>query len=112
MGLAYSGASLILARGKEPWTLRWDKPDSDYTGEAANFKEIEYPKPDGVISFDLLENLTRSGVNHNHDQPSHLRVKEHQKSTPLDVSLPKFAGPEGRFCPAKVYEYVPDEAKD
>merc|ERR1719189_1655577 len=95
-GLAAGGASL-LARGKEPWTFRWSKKDS------------EYAKPDGKYSFEILENLIRSGVNHEHDQPAHLKVKTDKASVPLEVSLPKYDGPEGRFCPAKVYEYVPDE---
>lgn len=110
-GMVYSGASLLLARGREPWTFRWSTTDADNTHEARKHKPIQYPKPDGVISFDLLENLIRSGVNHEHDQPAHLKVKENLSDVPLQESLPKFAGPEGRFCPAKVYEYVPDEAK-
>eukprot|EP00933_Yihiella_yeosuensis_P020971 TRINITY_DN16706_c2_g1_i2.p1 TRINITY_DN16706_c2_g1~~TRINITY_DN16706_c2_g1_i2.p1 ORF type:complete len:624 (+),score=133.82 TRINITY_DN16706_c2_g1_i2:88-1959(+) len=107
-GLAYGGASL-LARGKEPWTFRWSKKDHEYTKPAAQCKKLEYPKPDGVLTFDLLDNLTRAGVNHEHDQPAHLKVKEEKASVPLEVSLPIYDGPEGRFCPAKVYEYVPDE---
>jgi len=107
-GLAYGGASL-LARGQEPWTFRWSKRDSEYTKPASECNQIDYPKPDGVYSFDLLENLARSGVNHEHDQPAHLKVKATHKSVPLEVSLPRYAGPEGRFCPAKVYEYVPVE---
>lgn len=107
-GLAYGGVSL-LARGKEPWTFSWSKKDSEYTKPAASCKKIEYPKPDGVYSFDLLENLARSGVNHEHNQPAHLKVKDEAKHVPLEVSLPTYDGPEGRFCPAKVYEYVPDE---
>jgi len=108
-GMAYGGASIMLTRGKEPWTFRWSKKDSEYTKPAAECQAIDYPKPDGVYSFELLENLLRSGVNHEHDQPAHLKVKEDSASVPLETSLPKFAGPEGRFCPAKVYEYVPDE---
>jgi len=107
-GLAVGGLSM-LARGKEPWTFRWSKKDHEYTKPAAECKKIEYPKPDGVYTFDLLENLIRSGVNHEHDQPAHLKVKEDLKSVPVEVSLAKYDGPEGRFCPAKVYEYVPDE---
>jgi len=110
-GLGYGGFTLIGTRGKEPWTFKWDKKDHEYTKPASEFKEIQYPKNDGKISFDLLDNLIKSGVNHAEDQPAHLRVKEEEASTPLEVSYPKFAGPESRFCPAKVYEYVPDEAK-
>jgi len=111
-GLGYTFSSLVLARGKEPWTFRWNKTDTEYTKPAANFKPIQYPKPDGEVTFDILENLIRAGVNHEHDQPAHLIVKGEEASTPLEVSLPTYDGPEGRFCPAKVYEYVPDEAKD
>lgn len=107
-GLAAGGASL-LARGKEPWTFRWSKKDSEYTKPAAECRKIEYAKPDGKYSFELLENLIRSGVNHEHDQPAHLKVKSDKASVPLEVSLAKYDGPEGRFCPAKVYEFVPDE---
>lgn len=107
-GLAVGGASLLV-RGKEPWTFKWSKKDSEYTKPAASCRKIEYPKPDGKYSFEILENLIRSGVNHEHDQPAHLKVKSDKASVPLEVSLAKFDGPEGRFCPAKVYEYVPDE---
>lgn len=109
-GMAAGTTSIMMTRGKEPWTFRWSKKDSEYTAPAEECSKIEYPKPDGVVSFDILENLIRSGVNHEHDQPAHLKVKEEKSSVPLEVSLPKYAGPEGRFCPAKVYEYVPDEA--
>jgi len=105
-----AGFSSLMARGKEPWTFRWSKRDTDYTKPAADCKKIEYPKPDGVYTFDILDNLIKSGVNHEHDQPAHLKVKEDLASVPLEVSLAKYDGPEGRFCPAKVYEYVPDEA--
>jgi len=108
-GLSYGGMTLMVSRGKEPWTFRWSKKDSDYTKPAVDCQKIEYPKPDGVFSFDLLENLARSGVNHEHDQPAHLKVKDEHAQVPLEVSLPLYDGPEGRFCPAKVYEYVPDE---
>lgn len=111
LGLAYSGASM-MARGKEPWTFKWSKTDSEYTKPAAECSKIEYPKPDGVYTFEILDNLIRSGVNHEHDQPAHLKVKEALASVPLEVSLPKYDGPEGRFCPAKVYEYIPDEGNE
>jgi electron-transferring-flavoprotein dehydrogenase len=107
-GLAAGGASL-LTKGKEPWTFKWTKKDHEYTKPAAECRKIEYPKPDGKITFDILENLIRSGVNHEHDQPAHLKVKDEAAAVPLEVSLPVYDGPEGRFCPAKVYEFVPDE---
>jgi len=108
-GLIHGGATLVVTRGKEPWTLRCSKRDTDSTKLAASSKKIEYPKPDGVFTFDILDNLIRSGVNHEHDQPAHLKVKADRSNVPLEVSLPAYDGPEGRFCPAKVYEYVPDE---
>merc|ERR1719382_1579939 len=98
-GMAYTAMSLVAMRGKEPWTFRWTKRDTEYTKPAAECKKIEYPKPDGKYSFDILENLIRSGVNHEHDQPAHLKVKEERRDTPLTVSLKRFDGPEGRFCP-------------
>jgi len=103
-GLAYTGASLLLARGKEPWTLRWSGRDCDKTKPASTQKKMVYPKPDGKISFELLDNLIRTGVNHEHDQPAHLRVKPERN--PVKESLQVYDGPEQRFCPAGVYEYV------
>uniref|UniRef100_A0A0G4HX56 Electron transfer flavoprotein-ubiquinone oxidoreductase n=1 Tax=Chromera velia CCMP2878 TaxID=1169474 RepID=A0A0G4HX56_9ALVE len=108
-GLAYSGFSLMVARGKEPWTFRWTQKDSEATGEKEKYKPREYPKPDGVLTFDLLENLQRSGTNHEADQPVHLHVREDRQDLPLGLSLPKYDGPETRFCPAKVYEFVEDD---
>lgn len=72
-------------------------------------KNIEYLKHDGKLTFDLLTNLTRSGTNHEHDQPSHLKVKNDKKDVPLNISFKKYDGPEQRFCPAKVYEFIKDE---
>lgn len=109
-GTIYSGLSGFILRGNEPWTLqKSDKRDCDKTALAADSKEIEYPKPDGVISFDILENLARTGTNHESDQPSHLVIKEELANIPESVSLQKYAGPEQRFCPAKVYEYVDEK---
>jgi electron-transferring-flavoprotein dehydrogenase len=86
--------------------LKHDKRDADCTGEAAKYKEIEYPAPDGKLTFDLLTNLQRSGTYHADDQPAHLRIKPEKASIPKDVSLQTYGGPEQRFCPAAVYEYV------
>jgi len=110
--MAVGGASVMATRGKEPWTFRWSKKDHEYTAQISHKRKIEYSKPDGIYSFDILDNLIRSGVNHEHDQPAHLKVKDEKANVPLEVSLPTYGGPEGRFCPAKVYEYVPDEDKE
>jgi len=105
-GTAYTGTSLLFMRGKEPWTFKWSGKDCDATKPAATQRKRVYEKPDGVISFDLLDNLIRSGVNHEEDQPKHLKIKEGRN--PVAESLDVYDGPEGRFCPAKVYEYVDD----
>jgi electron-transferring-flavoprotein dehydrogenase len=74
---------------------------------AAQAQPIEYPKPDGVISFDLLSNLAFSGTNHEEDQPVHLKLKN--PSVPIAVNLPTYAEPAQRYCPAGVYEVIRDE---
>jgi len=94
-----------LIGGREPWKFIPKGIDSQKFLPKEKCKPIEYPKKDGKFTFDILENLARSGTNHDHDQPIHLKVKN--EKTPL-VSLEKYAGPEERFCPAKVYEFVDD----
>ena len=81
------------------------KPDSETTGFAKDFKPIDYPKPDGVLTFDLLTNLSRSGTNHEANQPAHLRIKPGQEETAKQYSNKLYGGPEQHFCPAGVYEY-------
>jgi electron-transferring-flavoprotein dehydrogenase len=109
-GMTHTALSCFITKGKEPWTLANTIADSAKTGLAENFSEIHYPKPDGVISFDLLTNLQRSGTNHNDDQPAHLRIKDELSHIPKGESLSKYAGPESRFCPAQVYEYSDEDA--
>jgi electron-transferring-flavoprotein dehydrogenase len=103
------GRIIATTKGKEPWTLKHTVKDSDSTKSKDQYKPIEYPKKDGVLTFDLLTNLARSGTNHDHDQPSHLKIKPGMDKVPVELSLEIFAGPEQRFCPAKVYEYITDE---
>lgn len=102
--MAYSAIDTYLFRGLAPWTLRMRHADHECTAPAAECKKIEYPKPDGVITFDILTQLAKSGTNHDHDQPAHLTLKD--ATVPERINLPVYDGPEGRFCPAKVYEYV------
>ncbi|GBG30209.1 Electron transfer flavoprotein-ubiquinone oxidoreductase, mitochondrial [Hondaea fermentalgiana] len=108
-GVVYSGVSGFILRGMEPWTFskHGKMRDCDATEPASKHTPIDYPKPDGVISFDLLANLSTSGTNHEADQPAHLRIKPEKKDMP-DESISVYAGPEQRFCPAKVYEYEDD----
>ncbi|CAH1397523.1 unnamed protein product [Nezara viridula] len=105
-GVAYSGASIILG-GREPWTLSHGDPDYSRLKPASEVKPIEYPKPDGVISFDLLSSVALTGTNHEGDQPPHLTLMD--DSVPITNNLAIYDGPEGRFCPAGVYEFVPLE---
>ncbi|CAM9793354.1 unnamed protein product [Pylaiella littoralis] len=113
-GLAYTGLAAHVLKGREPWSFRNPKRDAERTLPESHpeCKRIDYPKPDGVLSFDLLSNLALSGVKHEHDQPAHLRIKEGMESVASEVSYPKYGGPEQRFCPAAVYEYnVPEGDK-
>ncbi|MEM8979429.1 MAG: electron transfer flavoprotein-ubiquinone oxidoreductase [Pseudomonadota bacterium] len=88
-------------------TLQHKKSDASSTGVAAAYETIEYPKPDGVLSFDRLTNVSFSMTNHEESQPAHLRLID--SSTPTLVNYRTFAGPSQRYCPAGVYEFVRDE---
>lgn len=109
-GIMYSGLEAYLFRGYSPWTLKHKGPDYAATKPADQCTKIEYPKPDGKISFDILTSVSRTGTNHEEDQPVHLQVKDWDKHASLE--WPKYKGIENRFCPAGVYEYVEDESKD
>jgi hypothetical protein len=80
--------------------------DNERTKPAAQCTPIAYPKPDNKLSFELLTNLSRANTNHEEDQPPHLRIQD--ASIPVDVNLAVYDGPEQRFCPAGVYEFVDD----
>ncbi|KFB44499.1 AGAP005894-PA-like protein [Anopheles sinensis] len=105
-GVAYSGFS-ILVGGREPWTLHHGSPDHTRLKPAKDCKPIEYPKPDGKLTFDLLSSVALTGTNHEGDQPAHLTLKD--DSVPVKNNLAIYDGPESRFCPAGVYEYVPND---
>jgi electron-transferring-flavoprotein dehydrogenase len=90
-----------------PWTLHTDKPDNVYLKPAAECPRIEYPKPDGKLTFDRLSSVFVANVNHEEDQPAHLTLKD--PAVPVAVNLKQFGGPEARYCPAGVYEFVADE---
>jgi electron-transferring-flavoprotein dehydrogenase len=89
------------------YTLKHGKTDAAATGKAANFKPIEYPKPDGTLTFDRLTNVSFSGTNHEEDQPVHLKLLD--PTIPIAVNLPVYAEPAQRYCPAAVYEVVHDD---
>ena len=88
-----------------PWTLHNTRPDHLALRLADQCARIEYPRPDGQLSFDRLSSVFVSNTNHAEDQPAHLTLKD--ASVPLSVNLARYAGPESRYCPAGVYEFVP-----
>lgn len=104
-----NGFEQFVLRGHIPWTLHRDKPDHAYLKPAAQCKPIVYPKPDGKLTFDRLSSVFISNTNHEENQPAHLTLKD--PSVPVNINLAKYAGPEARYCPAGVYEFVPDTAK-
>ena len=87
-----------------PWTLRNSIPDHAKLRPAADMPKISYPKPDGKLTFDKLSSVFVSNTNHEENQPAHLTLKDN--SVPVQVNLAKYAGPESRYCPAGVYEFV------
>jgi electron-transferring-flavoprotein dehydrogenase len=94
-----------------PWTIHREKPDHVYLKPAADCPKIEYPKPDGKLTFDRLSSVFISNTNHEENQPAHLTLKD--PSVPVDINWEKYAGPESRYCPAGVYEFVQnDEGKE
>ena len=107
-GIALSGLDLwtnTIAPGFSVFgTLKHGKTDAGATGEAASFKAPDYPRADGVLTFDRLTNLSFSGVNHEENQPPHLVLKD--PSVPIRVNLPRYAEPAQRYCPAGVYEVL------
>jgi len=111
MGALMTGIDQLVFRGKAPWTLHHSTPDHAALRPAADFTPITYPKPDGKITFDRLSSVFISNTNHAEDQPIHLTLKDN--SVPVQINLDKYAGPEQRYCPAGVYEFVKtDEGQD
>ena len=103
LGMLYSGIEMLLLRGMMPWTLR-HHADHTSLNKAADSQKIDYPKPDGIITFDRMSSVYISNTNHEEDQPVHLRLKD--PSIPVQFNLPEYAAPEQRYCPAGVYEIV------
>ena len=102
-----TGVEQFLLRGHVPWTLHRQYPDHVSLKPAAECQPIDYPKPDGKLTFDRMSSVFISNTNHSEDQPAHLTLKD--PAVPVQVNLAKFAGPEGRYCPAGVYEFVKNE---
>ncbi|WP_035058911.1 electron transfer flavoprotein-ubiquinone oxidoreductase [Andreprevotia chitinilytica] len=106
VGTMLTGTELWLAQLglRMPWTLRHTKPDHAALKDAAACTPVRYPKPDNKVSFDRLSSVALSNLSHDANQPCHLTLKD--AAVPTTVNLPRFAGPESRYCPAGVYEFV------
>ena len=107
VGTVMNGFEQFVLRGHMPWTLHRDKPDYAYLKPASECQPIDYPKPDGKLTFDRLSSVFISNTNHEENQPAHLTLKN--ASVPVNVNLAKYAGPEARYCPAGVYEFVKND---
>jgi electron-transferring-flavoprotein dehydrogenase len=116
----YGIVASLLGGGLDMWlntfgltafgTLRHRKTDFAHTGKASDFAKIDYPKPDGVLSFDRLTNLAYSSTNHDPDQPAHLKLRD--PNIPILVNLPQYDEPAQRYCPAGVYEVIREEGRE
>ena len=108
VGTLMNGLEQFALKGNMSWTIHRDKPDYAYLKPASECKPIEYPKPDGKLTFDRLSSVFISNTNHEENQPAHLTLRD--ASVPVNVNLAKYAGPEARYCPAGVYEFVKDDS--
>ena len=104
VGSAFAFIDINLCNGKLPFTLRDPKPDHAQLRPAKDCPRIDYPKPDGVLSFDKLSSVFLSNTNHEEDQPCHLTLKD--PGLPIRHNLPLYDEPAQRYCPAGVYEVV------
>lgn len=108
IGTLMTGVEQWLLKGNIPWTIHHHKPDYAALQPASECPRIPYPKPDGKLTFDRLSSVFISNTHHEENEPVHLTLKD--DTVPVAVNLAKFAGPEARFCPAGVYEYVKTES--
>ncbi|MEO8187441.1 MAG: electron transfer flavoprotein-ubiquinone oxidoreductase [Burkholderiaceae bacterium] len=104
LGSLMFGIDQIIFRGNAPWTLHRQLADYQKLRPAAECEPIAYPRPDGKLTFDRLSSVYLSNTNHEENQPPHLTLKD--PTVPTRINLPKYAGPEQRYCPAAVYEFV------
>ncbi|MEM9532251.1 MAG: electron transfer flavoprotein-ubiquinone oxidoreductase [Pseudomonadota bacterium] len=107
LGAGFTWVDQNIFQGRLPFTWQNPKPDHAALKRAANAAPIEYPKPDGELSFDLLSSVFLSSTNHEEDQPVHLQLSD--AAVPIEQNLPEFAEPAQRYCPAGVYEVVEEE---
>ena len=107
-GTLMVGIDQVVFGGKAPWTLHHKHADHECMRPASEFVPLAYPKPDGKLTFDRLSSVFISNTNHAEEQPGHLTLKD--ASVPVNINLAKYAGPEARYCPAGVYEFVKTDA--
>ncbi|AOB30630.1 electron transfer flavoprotein-ubiquinone oxidoreductase [Bordetella sp. H567] len=107
MATVMTGVEQWLLKGNFPWTIHRTKPDYACLQPASQCARIDYPKPDGKLTFDRLSSVFISNTNHDENEPVHLTLKD--PSVPVAVNLAKYGGPEARYCPAAVYEFVKDD---
>ncbi|MBW4046736.1 MAG: electron transfer flavoprotein-ubiquinone oxidoreductase [Proteobacteria bacterium] len=104
VGTLMTGIEQWLFKGRMPWTIHRKVPDYTALQPADTMPRIDYPKPDGKLTFDRLSSVFLSNTNHEENQLPHLTLKD--VSVPVQVNLARYAGPEQRYCPAGVYEFV------
>ncbi len=107
LGSAYCFIDINICNGRLPWTLTDKNPDHSQMKKASDCSPINYPKPDGILSFDKLSSVFISNTNHEEDQPVHLQLKDN--NIPIEVNLKDFDEPAQRYCPAGVYEVILDD---
>lgn len=109
-GTVHAGLDQVLFRGRAPWTLRHGRPDHESLRRADACRPVVYPRADGVLTFERLTNVAFSGTNHEEEQPCHLVLAD--PARPVGVNLADYAGPEQRYCPAGVYEFVTENGEE
>jgi electron-transferring-flavoprotein dehydrogenase len=107
LGSAFTWVDQTFFRGNLPFTLKDPIPDYATLVPASEARRIDYPKPDGKLSFDILSSVFLSNTNHEEDQPCHLKLTD--PSIPIAVNLPMYDEPAQRYCPAAVYEVVRED---
>jgi electron-transferring-flavoprotein dehydrogenase len=106
LGSLMFGIDQLILRGQAPWTLHNRTPDHAKLKPVAASPKIDYPKPDGILTFDRLSSVFLSSTNHEENQPCHLQLKD--ATVPVGVNLAQYDAPEQRYCPAGVYEILRD----
>jgi electron-transferring-flavoprotein dehydrogenase len=102
-----AGIDQVVLRGHAPWTLKHGHADHETLGRKDKYKPIDYPSPDGTVSFDKLSSVFISNTNHEENQPVHLTLKD--EGVPIEINLARYDAPEQRYCPAGVYEILTDD---